>query len=568
MQSLLIFARADPTRTALTLVCLLLAGAAEGFSVASAVPLIALADDPATAGSASRVGLGAQIVAAARVLGVQPTVGVLLVLVAAGLLLRSGLILLANRQVGYTVAHVATDLRLALLRALVRSRWEYFLHQPLGAVAAAVATEARRAAQAYLHATTVIALLVQASVYVIVAAFVSWRATAVTLVAAASIAALLTGLIRSARRAGRRQTTATRALLQRLTDALQSVKPLKAMGQDTLVAPLLEAETLRLNRAVRREVASKEAMQALQDPLMITFLAVGVYVAQSRWSLPLPTVILLAVVCGRIIAVLGQAQKARQHLAASASALWSLRASIDAAETAAERQTGDTEPCLQRAVALRDVRFAYDGAAVLEAASLVVPAGELTAIIGPSGAGKTTVADLIIGLLQPQSGAVTIDDVPLPLCDAQRWRARIGYVPQETFLLHDSIAVNVTLGDPDLGAADVEAALRAADAWDLVQALPEGIDGVIGERGQRLSGGQRQRIALARALVHHPQLLILDEATAALDAPTELEICRTLEHLRGTLTILAICHRGPLIDLADRVYRVDAGRITTVRAGT
>jgi ATP-binding cassette subfamily C protein len=566
MRSIVIFARAYPARSAVMLVCLLLAGLAEGISVAGGVPLIALIASPTAAGAppAPSSGVGWYVSAALRGLGFQPTTAVLLVLVASGILVRAVLVLLANKQVGYTVAHTATDLRLALIRAALRSRWQYYVQQPLGTFATAVAAEARRASDAYLHATTLVALLIQAAAYVTVGCLVSWRATLVTLLAAAAIVTLLTRLVRTARRAGTRQTSVTQSLLKRLTDTLQSAKPLKAMGQETLVGPLLEAETRQLNRALQREIASKEAMHALQDPLMIAFLAIGLYAAQSRLSLPLPTVIILAVVCGRIIGAVGNAQKEFQRMATCESALWSLRATIASAEAAQEHATGSAAPAIRRAISLRDVRFAYDGAPVLDAASLVIPAGELTAIIGPSGAGKTTVADLIIGLLRPQAGKVLIDDVPLQTYDAQRWRALIGYVPQDTFLLHDSIGLNVTLGDRDLLPADVEAALRAAGAWDFVAALPDGTDTVVGERGLRLSGGQRQRIALARALVRKPQLLILDEATAALDPITEGEVCSTLQRLRGAMTILAICHQGPLIAVADRVYRVDAGRISPV----
>jgi len=135
----------------------------------------------------------------------------------------------------------------------------------------------------------------------------------------------------------------------------------------------------------------------------------------------------------------------------------------------------------------------------------------------------------------------------------------IGYVPQETVLLHDSVRNNVTLGDPELTEADAVAALTAAGIWDLVRDLPEGLDTVVGERGGKLSGGQRQRVAIARALVHRPRLLILDEATSALDPETEAAICRTLENLRGELTIVAISHQSPLVDVADRVYRIGEG---------
>jgi ATP-binding cassette subfamily C protein len=567
MRLVLLFARAYPGRTALMLVCLLLAGAAEGLSVSAALPLIGMAASPGLLAlpAAGLSGIGASVSSAIHAIGAEPTPGVLILLVAMGIALRAALVLLADKQVGYTVAHMATDLRLALIRALLRSRWQYYVHQPIGVYATAVASEARRASAAYLHATTLMALVIQAAAYVAVGLLVSWPATLVALLVTLLIIGILNRLVRAARRAGARQTTVARSLLKRLTDTLQSVKPLKAMGREALVTPMLEGETRQLERALRREVLSSEAMRALQDPLMIGFLAIGLYATQTRLQLPLATVIVLAVVCGRIIAALGRAQKEFQRMAACEAAFWSLRATIAQAEGAREQTRGTGVPSLQRAIALRAVGFAYDGDAVLTNASLAVPARTLTAIVGASGAGKTTVADLIIGLLQPQAGAVLIDDVPLDTLDAARWRALVGYVPQETFLLHDRLGTNVTLGDPTLSPADVEAALRAAGAWEFAAALPQGLDTIVGERGARLSGGQRQRIALARALVRRPQLLILDEATAALDPVTEAEVCRTLVQLKGEMTILAISHQGPLIDVADHVYRVAAGRITPVQ---
>ena len=137
----------------------------------------------------------------------------------------------------------------------------------------------------------------------------------------------------------------------------------------------------------------------------------------------------------------------------------------------------------------------------------------------------------------------------------------IGYVPQETVLLHDTIFRNVTLGAPELGERDVEEALAAAGAWEFVQATPEGIQSTVGERGGKLSGGQRQRIAIARALVHRPKLLILDEATSALDPVSEAVICDALWRLRGEITILAISHEPALVNGADHVYRLENGRL-------
>jgi ATP-binding cassette subfamily C protein len=140
----------------------------------------------------------------------------------------------------------------------------------------------------------------------------------------------------------------------------------------------------------------------------------------------------------------------------------------------------------------------------------------------------------------------------------------IGYVPQETLLLHDTVFINVTLGDRELTEQNVEQALRAAGAWDFVAAMPQGMLSTVGERGSALSGGQRQRIAIARALVHNPRLLILDEATTALDPATEVGICATLRELRGELTILAISHQSAILEAADRAYRLQDGVATLV----
>jgi ATP-binding cassette subfamily C protein len=137
----------------------------------------------------------------------------------------------------------------------------------------------------------------------------------------------------------------------------------------------------------------------------------------------------------------------------------------------------------------------------------------------------------------------------------------IGYIPQETILLHDTVLNNVTLGDPDLSAADAQDALRAAGAWEFVNSMPQAMQSIVGERGGKLSGGQRQRIAIARALVHKPKLLILDEATSGLDPESEAAVCDTLQQLRGKLTILTISHQSALVKIADKAYRIRDGKI-------
>ena len=193
--------------------------------------------------------------------------------------------------------------------------------------------------------------------------------------------------------------------------------------------------------------------------------------------------------------------------------------------------------------------------------NLTIGQGEYLSVMGPSGSGKTTIIDLTIALLRPQAGVISLDGVPMEEIDIKRWRGLIGYVPQDTVLLHDTIVHNITLGDPTLGPADAERALRAAGAWEFVNAMPGGMNTMVGERGGKLSGGQRQRIVIARALVNQPRLLILDEATSALDPDSEAAVRQTMESLKGQLTILAISHNRAMVQAADYVYQLDKGRI-------
>jgi ATP-binding cassette subfamily C protein len=285
------------------------------------------------------------------------------------------------------------------------------------------------------------------------------------------------------------------------------------------------------------------------------------YVTLSYWAVPLKTLILMALLFGRALASFSKVQKQYQQMVTGESAFWSLREAIDRTEAARELSLGTARPTVKRDITLRAVHFAYNDHHVLQNVSLTIPAGQVTALVGPSGAGKTSMVDLIVGLVRPQGGDVWLDDTPLSDIDLPAWRQMVGYVPQETLLLHESIFVNITLGEPGITEGDVETALRAAEAWDFVVSLPEGIHTLVGERGSRFSGGQRQRLAIARALVHQPQLLILDEATASLDPISEAAICSTVRNLRGERTILVITHQHALLDTADRIYRLEYGKV-------
>lgn len=558
MKLFITFGRAYPVQSALMLAAMVLASLAEGMGLTTLLPLLSLGAGGDTPGS-TKPGIGTVVVGLLNSAGLTPTVGVLLIIIVIGMTLKSVLMLVASRQVGYTVAHVATDLRLEFIHSLLATRWEYYLRQPVGALANGVATEATRAAESYLYGASVIALMIQAIIYSMVAVLIAWQATLAALVAGLFFVYSLNRLVHMSRRAGAKQTRLLRSLLARLSDNLNSVKPLKAMARENLANTLLEGDTTRLNKALQKEIISKEALRALQEPMLAVLIAAGLYVALVQMGVSLASVMVLVFLLARVLLYLGRMQREYQKMVTCESAYWSLRTAIEGAKSEGEKLPDGATPLLRQAIRFENVGFQYRDTWVLRNLSMTIPAGGITAIIGSSGAGKTTVVDLVTALLRPQEGEIWIDDLPLRNVNWRAWRRMIGYVPQDTFLLHDTIKTNVTLGDTELTDGDAKTALQAAGLWDLVAGLREGMETIVGERGGRLSGGQRQRVAIARALAHKPRVLILDEATSALDPETEAAICRTLESLRGELTIIAISHQAALVNAADRVYRLCDG---------
>ena len=214
-------------------------------------------------------------------------------------------------------------------------------------------------------------------------------------------------------------------------------------------------------------------------------------------------------------------------------------------------------------IVLSEVSLTYPGSSTpaVSKVSLVIPPGSIVAFVGPSGAGKTSIVDLLLGVIEPSSGSVTISGEP-PSISISRWPGAISYVPQDIMTANGSIKENVTLGYPNSKDWDelVQDAIRIANLEDVVKALPDGLDSPVGERGSKLSGGQRQRLGIARALFTKPKLLVLDEATSALDSETEAQITDSINKLRGQTTIILIAHRLSTVRYADIVVYMANGK--------
>jgi ATP-binding cassette subfamily C protein len=545
--------RRYPGRSAAGFGAVFLAGLLDGLGLSMLLSMLSLVvgDSAVEPSLPQRVAL-----AVTRFLHIEPTP---LSLLLCAVLLISGkavLTLVANRQVGYTVARIAADLRLSLIRAIVNANWRYYVQQSVGRLSASLSSEAQRGAEVFQHSAEVIALLLNALIYVGIALSISVPAGLAAMLAGAVLLIALNRLVRKSRRASRQQTELFKSLLGAIGSRMTAAKALKAMARENHVEALLADLTRQLRRALRRQVIAKEALSALQEPLVAIMVCIGFFLGLVVLAMPMANLLIMLFLLARVVNFLSKAQRAFQQVAMREPAYASVTAAIEAAKAEHEAPGGSRSTELAREIRFERVGFHYDERSVLEECSLVIPAWKLTVIIGPSGGGKTTVLDLVAGLLKPDRGRILIDDVPLAEMDLRAWRRQIGYVPQEPVMVNESVAYNVTLGE---AVADemLRAALRAAGALEFVDALPNGVHTLVGEGGSRLSGGQRQRLAIARALIHEPHLLILDECTSSLDPESQTVVIETLCRLKGRLTMLAVSHQEPLVQAADQVYRID-----------
>jgi ATP-binding cassette subfamily C protein len=506
---------------------------AEGVGLISLLPLLGEA-----VGGGSDNAIGRIMSRSLASIGLEESVVALLVLIVVAITTKAALTVVAERYAGHVSARVATDLRMELLRALMRAKWSYFVSQPLGQLANSMSGEAIRASHVFTHGTKLASYIIQLLVFMSLAFAVSWQVASAAIVVGVLMILTLTSLVRMARGAGRTETIVQRQLVDRLTDAMAGIKPLKAMGLESAFQPRLEKETEEIDLAYKRKATS-----SVDELVFVAFLFY------------------------RVLTRVGSVQSMYQKVVLDESALLAIKETVEEARQASEVHSGTLHPTLSDSIVFESVSFSYGGEPVLRDASFGVPAGSFCTLSGPSGVGKSTTADLIVGLQSPDRGRILLDGKDLSAIDIHSWRKKIGYVPQDVVLFHDSIFANVSLETSDVGPSEVERALRQADLWDFVSGLPQGMDTIVGERGARLSGGQRQRIALARALIRSPYLLILDEATTGLDPETEASIIRTLSELEDDVTIFAISHQSALVEAASVVLRMDSSSgavITTV----
>jgi ATP-binding cassette subfamily C protein len=462
-------------------------------------------------------------------------------------------------------------LRLRLYTAIGRANWLFLSQQRTADFTAILTADMARIGQGtHFFLDSVVSGLLML-VHILVACRLSVVMTLMALGTGGGLLAILWPQVRRARELGTLWTHANQDIFHTITEFFNGIKLAKSYNAEARYRDTFAVTLHTLRQRMIHFMRSSATVRMLYHIGATVALSILVYMAVVVVRLPTADLLVLVFVFARLLPILSKLQNSCQHfvhmLPSFAQAMAIEASCAQAAEDTPEHEVWT--PGLRQEVRFQQVHFWYNKQAeqaTLTDINLVIPVRQTTALVGPSGAGKSTLADLLIGLLSPDTGMILVDGEPLCHRRLPLWRRQVAYVPQETFLFHDTVRANLLWAQPAASEAALWQALHLAAAEQFVHQLPAGLDTVVGDRGIRLSGGERQRLALARALLYQPSLLILDEATSALDTEHERRIQQALDDLHGELTMVVIAHRLSTVHRADHIVVIDQGRV--VEAGT
>ena len=531
---------------------LLFASLIEGFGVAALIPAVSVAFEPPAQAS----GLGGEVIALLGTYGITPSLELFFSLFIGLMVFKAGLVIAVYRYVARAVADLGVAQRAQLVDHLSRARWSLFTEQPLGVFSNVITIDVSRGCKAMQQSATVVAMLFQTLIYVFIAFFISWQVALAGILCGLVVTGLLSPFISRSRKQGKLLQVRMQELTVSLSDLLQNLKPVKAMEQQASFIDYFIKQARNFARAYRKQVTYQNTMKALKEPLGAILIVAGFYVAQLYLTLTIAEWVVMALVLYRLMSRMAGVQERLQVAVSFHASYRQVKKMTAIVEAEGEQNSGTEAPRVRDRLEIRDLSFAHASHQVFRDLNLTLPMEGLTVIMGESGCGKSTLIDLLVGFHRPQSGDIALDGTPLTEIDLRAWRRQIGYVPQEVVLFNDTLRTNLTLGDESIPQSVIEQALKDAGAWDFVQALPEGLESPMGEKGSFLSGGQRQRIGLARALVRQPKFLIFDEVTSALDKKSEEIIRARAREFAAKIPVLVVTHTDEWLNEADRAYRL------------
>jgi ATP-binding cassette, subfamily B, bacterial MsbA len=563
-RSLLRFSRVEPWTVPALVVLGLVGSLMEGVGIGLMIPLLDLMIGAGAGGAGAEAagvfdrwmqGWAGQIAADSRI--------VVLCAAILFLVLVKTIVMVANAMLGAGLAATVThNLRVQLSRRLLRVGYLYFVRHDQGRLMSVLEAQTYRTGEAMTLLVQLLGAACAVAVFVVLLLLLSWRLTLLVILVAIPVSLLMRGVARRASSVGAALVESYAALTGRLVELVTAMRTIRVFGRETAEGDRIETAS----HAARRLSARSEALsQSIQPAAELLYTPVFLAALLYGWftQMPMASLLTFLLLSSRLPPHLKRLDYARVSLGTYAAGIAEVEQILETPDPTALRSGNVEFQALKDGIVFEAVTFrhAEDGAPALDAVTFSIPRHRVVAIVGRSGSGKSTILNLLCRLYDPTSGRILVDGRALPDYELGSWRRKIAIAGQDVEVLSGTIRESIEYGSGALSEAELRQCAAAAHADEFIGSLPEGFDTEVLARGSRLSGGQRQRIALARALARRPELLILDEATNALDPQSEAAIRETIEGLAGKCTIVIVAHRLELVRRADYVVVLADGRV-------
>jgi ATP-binding cassette subfamily C protein len=549
-----------PKNITIALILMVFISLTEGIGLLLLVPLLQLVGLDVQQGALGQI--AGFIASAFSYIGIEPTLAVVLIIYVIIISLNallSRLQMLKSSEIEY---EFAAHIRKGLFAAITQSNWLFFMSKRSSDFAHALTYEIERITTGTGFFITLIASSIVLAVYIIFALEISGIITGLIFLIGIVLLLLLKRRTQSAGESGEELSDTSKDIYSSTLKQMDGMKTIKSFGMEDKNIELFNREADYVSDSYMSAIKSYADVRFLFDVGSVVVLSLIVFILIEIMAIPTAELLILLFLFVRMIPRFSMIQLSYQYFINMLPAFGTVVDLKNQCKKAAEpKLSGNNIEFIEKMV-FKDVNFSYgekNKSFSLKDINLTIEAGKTTAIAGLSGAGKSTIADMVMGLITPRSGSIIVDDMPLKYENLPGWRNQIGYVAQDTFLFNDTVRNNLLFADPEASDEDIYKTLKEASADEFVLKLPDGADTLVGDRGVLLSGGERQRLSLARALLRKPSLLILDEATSNLDSENEMRILNSIEYLHGEMTILIIAHRLSTIRKADYIYLMDKG---------
>ena len=458
--------------------------------------------------------------------------------------------------------NIAHDLRNRIFRQLMTVSFGFVERDRSGRLLNILASDTWRTSEALRILVDLMITASTVSVYVVLLLLMSWKVTLFVAAAMLTISSIVRRVSRAVRRLGERFTELNSELSYRMVEGIDGMRVIRAFGREDHEQGRFDLASDRLRRILFRMSFLDGTVQPIHQILGTLLLLVILLIAAPTTG-DASVLLVFAFVMYRIQPRIKEFDASRVRLSALAHSVEEVLSFLDTSDKQYVSSGPVTRLALDRGIDFNRVTFQYnpvDDAALLDA-SFTIAANRTTAFVGPSGGGKSTIIKLVLRFHDPTGGAITVDGRTLSEFDLHFWRSQIALVSQDVYLFNATVRENIAYGRLDASLEEIIESARKADAHDFIERLPDKYDTVLGHRGTRLSGGQQQRLSLARAIVRNPRILILDEATNALDSISEHWIQEALEKMRENRMVIMIAHRLSTIERADEIIVVEKGQI-------